>query len=160
MPVKKKANAQKVAEKLRERASALGLSPDSDANTVKRAENAKAKAEKDAKDANQKKDDGLKKQNLPTSLALIKRIKTCKCKEDIEAIEPDVVKAYGENVPDEINSIADAKMKEFVEAELNKEKGIVKTLKWEKVTIEEKDEAEKNCKLRGWNPRTQEALIG
>jgi len=160
MPVKKKANAQKVAEKLRERALALGLPTDSDANTVKRAENAKAKVEQDTKDEQQNKDDELKKQSEPTSKVLIKRIKACKCKEDIEAIEPDVVKAYGENVPEEINSIADAKMKEFVEVEQAKEKGIVKTLKWEKVTIEEKDEAEKNCKLRGWNPRTQEALIG
>lgn len=160
MVMKKETKAKEKAEKLREKALKLGIPVDSDANAVLRAENAKKKSAQDATDAKVQKEEDKAKSNVPTSEALIKRIKECKSIDEINAIEADVIKAYGENIPDEINLIADAKMKEFLDAAKEKEKKVVDRLEWKVVTIEEKDKAEKDGKLRGWNPRTLEALIG
>ena len=160
MGTKKQKDAKIKAEKLKERALAIGLPADSILSVVVKAENSKAKAGKDAKDAQGKKAEEGTKSKVPTSESLINRIKACKSVKEIKAIEPDVIEAYGETIPDEINVIAEAKMKEFIESANKKEKDIVKKIEWKVVTIAEKDEAEKNGTLRGWNQRTLEALIG
>lgn len=111
-----------------------------------------AKEEKDKKPTEEQK-------KKPTEVEFIEKIKAVKNLKELDALNDEAIKLFGDAVPDQVNAVAEAKFKELHQKESAPAKDPKDPLNWKKVSIEEKDKAEKEGRLIGWNPRTSEALI-
>lgn len=96
---------------------------------------------------------------VPTEVEFINKIKAAKSLKELDVLNDEAIKLFGAAIPDIVNDVADAKFKELHKKESEPEKDSNDPSNWVKVTIEEKDKAEREGRLVGWNPRTNEALI-
>jgi|GEM_PF-5384100 len=92
----------------------------------------------------------------------IKKIKECKSLKKLDDLAEAIDKVYkkeGGLVPDELLAIGEAKAKELEKKIAKPKVNSADPSEWRVVTMEEKDKAEADGKLAGWNQRTMEALI-
>jgi hypothetical protein len=92
-------------------------------------------------------------------------IAECKTMDELEALNPQVVEVFGENIPDDVQALADEVSKKIQANDVNDifvKRGEV-TVKdpddWKPASLKEIQDADKIGKLAGYNPRTGYALI-